>query len=96
MLVHRYWQCLGADLRVNGTGPLWGMYSDSVRTTAIVCTTADLSTVMGLFAACQLIGWRKVLRVGVMVFSLMSSIAGILLLLIGLMLRIDQVGICHR
>lgn len=94
MLVHRYWQCLGINLdevAASGTKSSWGIQADSVRTTAAVCATADVSAVLGLFSACHLIGWRKVLRAGVMAFNCLSGGAGVLVTLVGLMLRVDQV-----
>ena len=48
-------------------------------TVAVVCATADLSAVLGLFAACSLIGWRVVLRASMMVFGVLSAIGGGLL-----------------
>lgn len=93
-LVHRYWECLGVQAggkdRV-GDGAEWAAFSDDVRTLAWVCASADVSAVMGLFAACSLIGWRRVARASVLAFSGMNALAGVCLALLGVMLRIDEV-----
>lgn len=92
MLVHSYWQCLGASDGVASDSVAADGVAESIRWVAVVCATADGSAVMGLFAACHLIGWRVVLRAGVMVFSGISGGIGMVLFLLGLMLRVDQVA----
>merc|ERR1712216_572630 len=54
------------------------------------CAAGDAFTVLGLFAVCSLIGWRRVLRTGVMVVSALSAGVGAALLALGVMLHVDQ------
>ena len=97
VLVHRYWQCLDPSLssmtlqqleesRSERTAQL---YSD-VTAAAVLCASGDGFTVLGLFAVCTLIGWRRVLRTSVMLVSALSAGVGAVLLALGTKLHMDQ------
>ena len=96
-LVHRYWQCLDPSLSSDTLQQLESsrrertaqLYSD-VTAAAVLCAAGDAFTVLGLFAVCSLIGWRRVLRTGVMVVSALSAGVGAALLALGVMLHVDQ------
>jgi len=96
-LVHRYWQCLDPLLssatlqqleqsRKERTAQL---YSD-VTAAAVLCASGDGFTVLGLFAVCTIIGWRRVLRTSVMLVSALSAAVGAALLALGAKLHADQ------
>ena len=78
-LLRRYWDCLQPESGPRGDRLGGARAFESVVTVAVVCATADLSAVLGLFAACSLIGWRVVLRASMMVFGVLSAIGGGLL-----------------
>jgi hypothetical protein len=97
VLVHRYWQCLDPLLssttlqqleesRKERTAQL---YSD-VTAAAVLCASGDGFTVLGLFAVCTIIGWRRVLRTSVMLVSALSAAVGAALLALGAKLHADQ------
>ena len=89
-LVQRYWDCLeGADhsSTSNMTHSTARRYFESVDVIAAVCLSADMSAVLGLFAACALIGWRHVLQASVTAFGALSAVGGGLLASLGVALR---------
>ena len=55
----------------------------SVEAVAALCASADLSAVLSLFAACGLIGWRAVLRAGLLSASMLGASLLALALAIG-------------
>jgi hypothetical protein len=86
-LLRRYWECLDHSLfgahDEEGRPP---PYFESVSVVTSVCASADVSAVLGLFAACSLIGWRTVLRASVVTFGGLSAIGGGLLASLGAVL----------
>jgi len=90
-LVHHYWSCLEPSLTAQALQQLEHsrLYSDTTAAAAL-CAAGDVLTVVGLFAVCTLIGWRLVLRAGVMLVSGLSAAIGAALLAAGLLLRIDD------
>ena len=90
-LVHHYWSCLEPSLTAQALQQLEHsrLYSDTTAA-ATLCAAGDVLTVVGLFAVCTLIGWRIVLRTGVMLVSGLSAAIGAALLAAGLLLRIDD------
>ena len=96
-LLRRYWECLdvsdAASLQ-DEEGEEGGAatssnqrYFESVDVVAMVCASADLSAVLGLFAACALIGWRKVLGAGMVAFGGLGVVGGFLLTWSGVVLH---------
>ena len=85
-LIQGYWDCLddasGGKI-VAEEGGIPRHVFESVTWAIGVCAVADLTALVGLLAACSLIGWRTVLRTSVSVFATISSLAGSLLCLIG-------------
>lgn len=89
MLVAHYWRCVGSGVQAGR--PEWAGTLAGVRGAAALCASGAASAVVGLFATCQLIGWHVVLRVGVLIFSAMSAVVGLTVLLLGLALTHDEV-----
>ena len=97
VLVHRYWQCLDPllssttlqQLEESRSERTAQLYSD-VTAAAVLCASGDGFTVLGLFAVCTIIGWRRVLRTSVMLVSALSAAVGAALLALGAKLHADQ------
>ena len=97
VLVHRYWQCLDPllssttlqQLEESRSERTAQLYSD-VTAAAVLCASGDGFTVLGLFAVCTIIGWRRVLRTSVMLVSALSAAVGGALLGLGAKLHADQ------
>jgi len=86
VLIQSYWHCLGSSAVEVDTAveeakqkPMF----ESVLVATAVCASADITAVLGLFAACSLIGWRSVLRTSVITFAGISTIGGMVIGCVG-------------
>lgn len=84
-LLRNYWRCLDENSPLAGAS-MSSRYFDSVKVAAAVSASANLSVILGLFAACALTGWREVLRTSVLAFGVLSAVGGGMLASLGAVL----------